>query len=191
MTVNYSSFYLLDWSALYTITISNYYKILEITKDASDEEVKKAYKKMAKKCHPDKNRDNQEDATSKFKQISEAYQVLSDAETRRMYDKNVEEKNLYSNNYGFSSEEDNIDNFFNDNSDKNTYKNFGFDTSKTELDELLEYLDSTNHNYSTENYFFEDRKVKTKEQNNGIFEDNLNIFNSLNTEFGMMNIQMK
>ena len=85
--------------------MSNYYNILEITKDASDEEVKKAYKKMAKKCHPDKNRDNQEDATSKFKQISEAYQVLSDAETRRMYDWNVEEKNHYSNNYGFSSEE--------------------------------------------------------------------------------------
>ena len=46
--------------------MSNYYKILEITKDATEEEIKKSYKKLAKMCHPDKNRDNQEEATSKF-----------------------------------------------------------------------------------------------------------------------------
>jgi DnaJ-class molecular chaperone len=56
----------------------DYYKVLEVSKNATTAEIKKAYRKLALKWHPDKNQDNIEDATKKFKEISEAYEVLSD-----------------------------------------------------------------------------------------------------------------
>ncbi|MCI5193182.1 MAG: J domain-containing protein [Candidatus Electrothrix sp. AU1_5] len=62
-----------------------YYKILGIDKTASAAEIKKAYRKLALKYHPDKNPDNKE-AEAKFKQISEAYAVLSDEQKRQQYD---------------------------------------------------------------------------------------------------------
>lgn len=64
----------------------SYYDTLEVPKTATDEEIKKAYKKLAKIWHPDKNPDNPEAAAEKFKSISEAYSVLSDAEKKKMYD---------------------------------------------------------------------------------------------------------
>ena len=54
----------------------SYYKELEITKNATTDEIKKSYKKLALKWHPDKNPDNKEFAEKKFKNISEAYEVL-------------------------------------------------------------------------------------------------------------------
>lgn len=57
-----------------------FYKELELENDASEADVKKAYKKLAMQWHPDKNTENQEDAEIKFKKISEAYQVLCDKE---------------------------------------------------------------------------------------------------------------
>lgn len=62
--------------------MSDYYKILEINKYASDEEIKKAYKKLALKYHPDKN----SGSTEKFQEISKAYETLSDKEKRKIYD---------------------------------------------------------------------------------------------------------
>merc|ERR1711871_459522 len=62
------------------------YKTLGINQDASESEIKKAYRKLAIKFHPDKNKDNQEEAAEKFKDISEAYQILSDPEKRKLYD---------------------------------------------------------------------------------------------------------
>jgi DnaJ family protein B protein 4 len=64
----------------------SYYDILEIPKTATDEDIKKAYKKLAKKWHPDKNPENAEYASEKFKAISEANNILSDPEKRKMYD---------------------------------------------------------------------------------------------------------
>ncbi len=61
-----------------------YYKILGVSKDASQEEIKKAYKKLAKKYHPDLNKSK--DASEKFKEINEAAAVLGDAEKRKQYD---------------------------------------------------------------------------------------------------------
>src|SRR3981081_1193626 len=59
----------------------DYYEILGVTKQASQEEIKKAFHKLAHKYHPDKGGDEK-----KFKEINEAYQVLSDAQKRQQYD---------------------------------------------------------------------------------------------------------
>ncbi|MFN8421417.1 MAG: DnaJ C-terminal domain-containing protein [Anaerolineae bacterium] len=63
----------------------DYYKTLGVARNADDKEIKKAYRNLARKYHPDKNPGDQE-AESKFKQINEAYEVLSDADKRRKYD---------------------------------------------------------------------------------------------------------
>ena len=64
----------------------DYYAILGVSKTATDDELKKAYIKMAKKYHPDANPDNKEEAEKKFKEVNEAYEVLSDPKKRKMYD---------------------------------------------------------------------------------------------------------
>lgn len=66
--------------------MKNYYKILEINKNANKEEIKSAYKKLALKYHPDKNKTNKEEAENKFKEISEAYEILSDDQKKFNYD---------------------------------------------------------------------------------------------------------
>lgn len=63
----------------------DYYKLLGVSKNASDAEIKKAYRKLAQKYHPDVNKDNKE-AEKKFKEVSEAYEVLSDKQKRSSYD---------------------------------------------------------------------------------------------------------
>ena len=63
----------------------DYYEVLGVSKTASDSELKSAYRKLAKKYHPDVNPGDKE-AEAKFKEATEAYSVLSDAEKRRQYD---------------------------------------------------------------------------------------------------------
>ena len=64
----------------------DYYKIMGVKPDATEDQIKKAFKKQAIKYHPDKNREDPEKAKEKFQKIANAYEVLSDPDKRRVYD---------------------------------------------------------------------------------------------------------
>lgn len=65
----------------------NYYQVLGINNNATEDEIKQNYRSLAKKWHPDKNPNNKEEAEKKFKEIGEAYAILSDPEKKKIYDK--------------------------------------------------------------------------------------------------------
>ncbi|MFA7219874.1 MAG: J domain-containing protein [Synergistaceae bacterium] len=91
----------------------DYYKTLNVKKDATDAEIKKSYRKLAQKYHPDKNQGDK-NAEEKFKELSEAYEVLSDADKRRQYDRfghmafNNGSQDARSSNFHFHMDEDEI-----------------------------------------------------------------------------------
>ena len=66
---------------------SNYYQILGVNQDANAEEIKKAFRRLAMRYHPDRNPENTEEAGKKFKEINEAYEVLGDEHKRWQYDR--------------------------------------------------------------------------------------------------------
>mmetsp|Transcript_36852 Transcript_36852/g.49352 ORF Transcript_36852/g.49352 Transcript_36852/m.49352 type:complete len:256 (-) Transcript_36852:2057-2824(-) len=66
-----------------------YYDILGIDRDAKLTDIKKAYRTLSLKHHPDRNKGNEEEATLKFREISEAYEVLSDESSRKQYDRSL------------------------------------------------------------------------------------------------------
>ena len=68
------------------MTTRDYYDVLDLQRSASDDDIKKAYRKLAMKYHPDRNKDNKE-AEEKFKEVSEAYEVLKDPQKRAAYDR--------------------------------------------------------------------------------------------------------
>ena len=65
----------------------DYYAVLGVTRSSDAQEIKSAYKKLALQYHPDRNPENKDEATEKFKEISEAYSVLADPQKRAMYDR--------------------------------------------------------------------------------------------------------
>lgn len=65
----------------------DYYEILGVGRDATQEEVKQAYRRLAKQFHPDMNPENRKEAEERFKELSEAYEVLADPEKRQLYDR--------------------------------------------------------------------------------------------------------
>lgn len=82
---------LLSASAIhFVIAGKSYYDILQISKQATDDQIKRAYRKLALKFHPDKNPGNDE-ATKKFAEINNAYEILADREKRGIYDQYGEE----------------------------------------------------------------------------------------------------
>ncbi len=68
------------------VKYKDYYEVLGVSRNATDKEIKAAYRKLARQYHPDTNQ-NKKEAEEKFKEIAEAYEVLKDAEKRRRYDK--------------------------------------------------------------------------------------------------------
>ena len=69
-----------------SVEYKDYYQVLGVSRTASQDEIAKSYKKLARKYHPDLNQSGKEAAEEKFKEINEAYEVLRDEEKRRMYD---------------------------------------------------------------------------------------------------------
>ena len=96
--------------------MTNYYKTLEIDKSASKEDIKTAYKKLALKYHPDKTQDinKKSEYEEKFKQLSEAYEVLSDEQKKQNYDngQNIIIQNnpfdIFKTTFNFNPQNDNI-----------------------------------------------------------------------------------
>jgi DnaJ-related protein SCJ1 len=80
------AFYLLVLFFGYIFSEKNLYKILEVDRSASQNELKKKYREMTRKYHPDKNQGNAE-ASAKFADVAEAYEILSDPKKRRQYDR--------------------------------------------------------------------------------------------------------
>ena len=71
---------------MHNVDSKDFYEVLGLKKGASDAEIKKAYKKLAVKYHPDKNPENRDEAEENFKKISQAYQVLSDPKKKQTFD---------------------------------------------------------------------------------------------------------
>ena len=72
--------------------MNNYYQVLGIDKGASQEEIKKAFRRMASLYHPDHNPQNPGEAEEKFKEINQAYEVLGDGARRRQYDRLLQQR---------------------------------------------------------------------------------------------------
>ena len=123
----------------------DYYDILGVNKNVSENDLKKAYKKMAMKYHPDRNNGDKE-AEKKFKDISKAYRILSDTEKRKIYDNfGVDDINMSDTFSGFNAQDlfsnifntqgmsSNIfNNFFSNESDKEEYKEINVEISLLE-----------------------------------------------------------
>lgn len=99
---------------------TRYYDILGLKPNCNDDEIKKAYKKMALKWHPDKNADNKEFAEKRFKEIAEAYSILSDKDKRNIYDQTGNNADSNDNMYPNINEMFN-NNFFNQRTNRTSY----------------------------------------------------------------------
>ena len=95
--------------------MNKYYQILNLSPNASEDDIKKAYKKLALKYHPDRNQDNKEEAAEKFKEISNAYQILTSGDKQN--------QNIKVDRYGFIDPNELFASFFNMNNTNNNNPN--------------------------------------------------------------------
>ena len=105
----------------------DYYEVLGLKKDATKDEIRKAYKKLAIKWHPDKNPENKKEAEEKFKEIAEAYSVLSDPDKKKEYDNRDSSPNFQG--FEFNSNFDPFsmfNDFFKTDNDFGNFDKFGF-----------------------------------------------------------------
>jgi curved DNA-binding protein CbpA len=118
---------------------TNYYQILDLKLDASPEEIKKSYRKLAKVWHPDRN-NNSPESVSKFKLISEAYQVLGNKRTREDYDEQLKYGNMTVNGHPYNNPMDMFDKIFMN----NLHKSYDvFDTPFFQTDnDVFQYGDN-------------------------------------------------
>lgn len=111
----------------------DYYAILDIPRDATEAQIKKAYKRKAMEHHPDRNINNQEEAEIKFKEVAEAYEVLNDPQKRSIYDRYGEDglKNAPNSNYHYrpTNADDIFKSFFGTSNFDDLFSNFGFTSS--------------------------------------------------------------
>jgi curved DNA-binding protein CbpA len=114
--------------------MSNYYEILEIDKNATIDDIKKNYKKLAFKWHPDKNQDNKAEAEKKFKDISKAYQILSDPNKRKIYDLTGTDESLQTT--SFKNEQELFQEFFSNLKDQ-LFNNIPEDFMMGKFDDIL------------------------------------------------------
>ena len=136
----------------------NYYKILNVNKNATNDEIKQAYKKLALKYHPDKNRNNKESSEEIFKNISEAYQILGNEENRKKYD------SLYNLNKTIELTEDDL-------------KQFGLLKKPSEVFSDVFNIIPDEYKPISKNiisYFFEDEKEFNNDLNNFEFSKIIN-----------------
>ena len=135
----------------------DYYKILKVSKDADLNTIKKSYKKLAIKWHPDKNIYNKEEAEIRFKEISEAYQILSDKDKRYEYDNMKNYESTFTNT-PFMNPFDLINNFFEFNN-IHRQRHFGFNPftdMERQFKKMEENMNNMNnlmsHNHESYNY---------------------------------------
>ena len=120
--------------------VKDYYQILGVSTDASPEDIKKAFRRLALRYHPDRNPGNTEEAEGRFKEINEAYEVLGDEQKRHQYD--------YLTSYRRSqTEKVRVNMVFSDSLDNFTYRNL------EELSRILAVL-----NFDSGELFMEQRK---------------------------------
>ena len=138
----------------------NYYEILEVNKNASPEIIEKAYKTLAKKYHPDlQSEENKQKGEEIFKQINEAYEVLSNSEKRKQYDITLEEKNplneqieeLYNENIDLKQQ------IYNMKKNNNSYNIKQYDREK---------VSQNNYSNTNQNEEFEKRRREVEYYNN-------------------------
>lgn len=149
--------------------LEKYYKILGINNNASDDEIKKAYKKMALKFHPDKNKSP--DANEKFREISEAYQILSNRNKTSNLHNNFEETNfvdaeeLFKHFFNRSSV---FTSAFNDSFFNNLFENMNININNTRQHQTNSNINVFSYTKNVNTVFKDGNKIETiTEINNG------------------------
>ncbi|KAJ3447106.1 DNAj [Anaeramoeba flamelloides] len=139
----------------------NYYDVLGVTKQSNINDIKKAYKKNILKWHPDKNPKNKEFAQKKFKEVSEAYEVLSDPQKKEVYDRYGEEglKEGGANQYSSQNAENIFKEFFGGNG--SSFGGFGNNGSQFSFNFGGNSNNRQQNNGFDFSNFFENKKRKT------------------------------